>query len=110
MEKEIGFIERVSLCLKDMNLTRADLARELNTSQSTIFSWFRNGSIPSFDYAIKISNILNVSLDWLATGKGDKVKSENIDVYIPIKSIWDKLSECNRQELLNFGNYLISKK
>lgn len=113
--KETDFCERLSELLDEKQMTRADLARYFNTSQSTVFSWFRQGYKPSLDYAVKLSKFFNVNIEWLASGEGEKVKDPTVKAiaddkkYAAVKLLWDKLSEWQRKELMDFGNFLLTK-
>ena len=110
-----GFSERLSELLKEKNMTRADLARFFNTSQSTVFSWFRQGYKPSLDYALKLSTLFNVNVEWLATGEGERIKDMNTQhefndtKYQDINRIWDMLSDEKKKEFLSYGSYLVNK-
>lgn len=65
----MNFIDRLELVLKQKNITKTELANKLNIRWPTLSEWAKNGSIPAADIALKIADYLNVSLEWLITGK-----------------------------------------
>jgi len=52
--------------------TQKELARLLGVAQATVSDWINGEKLPSMDTAIKISNKLGCSTEWLLTGKGQK--------------------------------------
>ncbi len=64
------FGERLKELRIENNLTQQQLAKELNVSGNTIHSWETDKQEPSMTALLKISNIFNVSLDYLC-GKSD---------------------------------------
>lgn len=63
-----GFFERLLDRLEEMNLIRADLCRALGISEGTVRNW-KKGVMPAADTALKIAQYLDVSLEYLITGK-----------------------------------------
>lgn len=56
--------------LLDKNgMSQNDLARDLGLAPQTISSWKTRGTIPAADMAIRIAEKLNVSVEYLVTGK-----------------------------------------
>lgn len=58
------FIERLKEELKKRGITKTELGRMAEISEGTIRNW-EKGKQPSLDKAVKISNILQISLDEL---------------------------------------------
>ena len=48
------------------NKTQAQLAREVGVAEKAVRSWENSGAIPGFDKAVRLAQILNVSLEQLA--------------------------------------------
>lgn len=63
------FVERIDIILKKKNIKRLALAEEIGQSVQAFTDWKRRDSIPAADIALQISKYLNVSLEWLITGK-----------------------------------------
>jgi DNA-binding XRE family transcriptional regulator len=109
------FRERLEECLDEHGMTRADLARYFHTGQWTVYAWFRQGYCPSLEYALQLSKLFNVTVEWLVMGEGEKVKSMSEKIasdtwkYRAINRIWDILPEDRRTELLDFGNFLCTR-
>ena len=70
-------IERISLLLSQNDMTAKELTQLLKISKTAISEWKSGKLKPSTEALIGISQIFNVSLDWLLTGK---THSENISV------------------------------
>lgn len=64
--------------LKFLGKSQADLARFLGVRQSTVQQWIQKGSIPAADTALKIAQFINVSLEYLITGKNPPPKTEKV--------------------------------
>lgn len=74
------FLKRVLEELDFLNASKADLARFLNVRKSTVYSWFERDTIPAADTALKIADFLNVSLEYLVTGKKDESKKSKTEL------------------------------
>ena len=62
---------RIRMARKTRGLTQVQLAKEVQTTQQTIHDYERNkrGSYADTNLLINISNICEVSIDWILTGK-----------------------------------------
>lgn len=94
-----GFFERLTEALEDKHLTRADLSRLLNIPTSTLQNWKNGKTMPAADTALKIAQYLDVSLEYLITGKEKetekKIKKSDLDFLDSFK----KLPEPDREEI-----------
>lgn len=63
------FVVRIDSILKEKNLKRAALCSDLRLSSTSITDWTRRGTIPAGDICLKIAQYLDVSVEWLITGK-----------------------------------------
>lgn len=61
--------ERIYKLRTEKNLSQGDLADALDVSRQSISKWETNGSVPELDKLVKLSEIFDVSLDALITGK-----------------------------------------
>lgn len=93
-----GFFERLLGKLEEKNLIRADLCRALGISEGTVRNW-KKGVMPAADTALKIAQYLDVSLEYLITGKEKgtekKIKKSDSDFLESFK----KLPEPDREEI-----------
>ncbi len=64
-----NIIERISLLLLQNNMTAKELTQLLKISKTAVSEWKSGKLKPSTEALIGISQIFNVSLDWLLTGK-----------------------------------------
>lgn len=65
----MDFITRIDEKLKEKNLKRQAMYDDLKLNHSAITAWKKRGTIPSADICLKIADYLNVSVEWLLTGK-----------------------------------------
>jgi len=73
----MSFGKRLQKARKDKNLSQEDIAKHLNTKSPVIGRYERDEMKPSIDTASKISDLLDVSLDFLM-GKTDIQVDKNI--------------------------------
>ena len=65
--------------LDKKGLKNADVARATGISNMTLSDWKRGKSVPKADKMQKIAEYLNVSVDYLMTGKDMEFTVETID-------------------------------
>ena len=68
--------ERIYKLRTDKELSQGELANALEVSRQSISKWETNGSVPELDKLIKLSEIFDISLDELVTGKKEKQESQ----------------------------------
>lgn len=95
------FLKRVLEELDFLNASKADIARFLNVRKSTVYSWFERDTIPAADTALKIADFLNVSLEYLVTGKNPPPKTENEEKNYDSEflDLFNSLPECEQTEI-----------
>ena len=64
--------ERIYKLRTEKEMSQGDLADALEVSRQSISKWETNGSVPELDKLVKLSEIFNVSLDELVTGKAQE--------------------------------------
>lgn len=64
----IEFVKRIDILLNEIGKTRKEFAKQINVSPSTISTWKTKNIIPPVETVFRISEILNVSINWLITG------------------------------------------
>ncbi len=62
-------VKRIDLKLKEKNLKRKAAADYAGISTQALTDWNKRGSIPAADTALKIADFLDISVEWLITGK-----------------------------------------
>ncbi|MBR6081195.1 MAG: helix-turn-helix transcriptional regulator [Treponema sp.] len=65
------FAERLERLIKEKKLTQIVVADTVGIRRPTISDWKKNGSYPTADVAVKIAKLLEVSVEYLITGKED---------------------------------------
>ncbi len=94
--------ERIFFLLEQEGKKASALAAYLNIKPSSITSWKNEGSYPSSKYIQKISEFLNVSVNYLITGEEDsKYANENI--------LNSAIVHGNNSKAINGDNFEINK-
>ncbi|SDC02901.1 LexA family protein [Acinetobacter boissieri] len=70
--------ERIQQKLAEKNLKQADISRATGKSSVAVTKWVRGENIPKTDSLKAIANLLNVSEEWLLTGR-DNTSTKNIE-------------------------------
>lgn len=71
-----GFLRRVTRLLQERGLSRAELSKRLGLSSGAVTEWWSRGRMPSADSATAVAQALGVSLDWLCTGAGSRIRTQ----------------------------------
>ena len=99
------FSERLKKLRKDIGLTQVDVASKLGISQQAYASWERGAKKPTQDNLVNISQILNVSVDYLV-GNLQETSDEldNIELLFRMnsKGLTDEEKEIFKKELIEF--------
>lgn len=78
---------RLGDAIASAKLSQADVARRLKTSPSLVSRWKNEEILPSMSSCRKLSQILNISIEWLLTGEtaGDtsNIKDEELEITNP---------------------------
>lgn len=61
--------KRIFLLLEQKKISQSELARTLGIRQSTISGWKQKFNEPEAELLEPIANALNISVEWLITGK-----------------------------------------
>ena len=90
----MGFWENVEDIREYRNMSRKELAYRAKFSQTSISTGIKRKSIPAADVAFRIAKVLDVSIEYLLTGKNDAgLKNE---IKIPLQN-YKKYSELFRE-------------
>lgn len=99
------FWENVDSELKYQNKTRKQLASELGFDPTTISKGISNASIPQADMALKISNYLNVSLEYLlglpekSVSKNEQETQKQIQLYKKYHDLIERAKRLDEKKL-----------
>jgi transcriptional regulator with XRE-family HTH domain len=66
---------RILRARKDKHISQKETARLMGISRSALAQWEASICNPSVKNLSKLSEVLDVSFEWLATGKGEKRRS-----------------------------------
>lgn len=71
--KSMGIVSRISKCAKEKGLTIAEIERKCGFGTNTLYRW--DQSSPALNKVVKVANLIDVSIDYLATGEDRPVSS-----------------------------------
>lgn len=98
----MSFWQNVESELSYKNMSRKELAEKASFAVSGISLGLSHNSIPNADVAVRIARALEVSVEYLVTGKGSQTApKENADV---IQHITQDLLRLDRYDLLSISN------
>lgn len=69
-------VQRILEVLDERGKTKTELANMLNASPSLITKWKNAGYMPPVESIVDICNFLNVSIEYVLTGKGSNITKE----------------------------------
>lgn len=69
--------ERLQRLREEKNMSREDLAHEMNVSRQAVYKWENNKGYPDIENLIKFSEVYNITLDELI--KGDRSFQRKIE-------------------------------
>lgn len=69
----MSFWQNVENELQYQNISRKELAAKAGFAVSGISLGINNGNVPNAELAVKIADVLGVSVRYLVTGKSDKI-------------------------------------
>ena len=93
----MGFKENLKDELFYKGMSSKELSLLTGISQGSISNYLKeNSSIPSADIAVKIANALNVSVEYLVSGKNTKVHIKEYTA--EIKAISDKIEKLSTHD------------
>jgi len=88
-------------------MSQADLARRLETSNSTVSNWIRGGRVPTPESCDKIADVLGLSVDdvLMAAGHRPRGLDEWPEDVREVANIMVKLPEQHREEIVEFSRW-----
>ena len=110
-------MNRIQILRKENNLTQQDLAEKLGVSNKSISKYERGEREPDFNTLKKLSNIFNVSIDYLL-GLSDNKNGENVntntdaDIALLAKNLYelDGNSHLSKKQIELIKNLLMANK
>ena len=69
MNREYKLPEVLYKLLAEHNMTQQQLADSIYCGQNTIYKWLRTGRMPNLSFVMMMSDIFNVSVDYLLYGE-----------------------------------------
>lgn len=79
--------------LDEKGLKNADVARATGISNMTLSDWKRGKSVPKSDKMRKIAEYLNVSVDYLMTGKDTEFTLEMAQIDVTLSNMSKRMKE-----------------
>lgn len=103
------FYDRLQQCCTKIGTTPTALAKELSISTSNVTNW-KKGTMPNGEVLIRLSEFLDVSIDYLLTGKeptpqviSAPVQEQNTSyssIEIDLLELFNQLPERKQYELI----------
>jgi len=96
----MGFRENLKSELSFQGILVKELSSQTGIKKRTLDNYLREkGNLPSVDIAVKIAEALNVSVEFLVTGKERKSALENTENYTAdVRILAKKISKMNQNE------------
>ncbi len=96
--KKMTIAERIKRLRQEQNMTQADLGNKLGVHQKQVSAYERGINVPSTDVLIKLAEVFNVTLDYLAfETKGQPAKLNIQDRELLRRfEVLDKLSDSEK--------------
>lgn len=109
-----SFCTRFENLLKEKGIAKIEIAQKLGIKKQTLSSYFNGDRIPKAEILIKLSEILDVSIDYLLTGENHSTDNSNSlsNDEQSLISLYRKLTNEERLKIngyLEISNYNISK-
>ena len=103
----MAFAERLKELRKQAHLTQVELAKRLGIGQSSYADWERGKKKPTQENLVKISQVLNVSIDYLVGNSYEGVKEDELDnveilFRMNSKGLTEEEKEIFKKELIEF--------
>ena len=102
----MGFKENLKSELIYSGLLVKELAAKSGVSKYSLDNYLNaRGQLPSVEAAVKIAQVLGVSVEYLVTGQEGQYTQISSEAHV-ISRIFDQLDEKNRQFVLDFIKWL----
>ncbi len=75
---KVNLGEQLQRLREEKNMSREDLAHEMNVSRQAVYKWENNKGYPDIENLIKLSELYNITLDELI--KGDRSFQRKIEI------------------------------
>lgn len=105
-----GFLQRVLEEMDFLQVSKAELSRAIEVPDPTVRSWFTKDSIPAADTALRIADFLNVSLEYLVTGKKDESKKSKTELSDFEKNLLKESADLLPEDKVELMSYIEMKK
>ncbi len=100
----MGFKENLRDEISYQGLMVKEVADKAGIKAGSLSNYLKeNSSIPAADVAVKIAQALNVSVEYLVTGKDSKIKIEVDEAVFPIVK---KILNLSKEDLVFFDDVL----
>lgn len=83
----MNFWDNALPLIKEQGVRQADLVRLTGKAKGTVWNWVENKTVPQADDAVKIADLLGVSVRYLVTGEKDRELSAGEKELLRICSI-----------------------
>ena len=99
----MNFWDNALPLMSKQGVRQADLVRLTGKAKGTVWNWVENRTVPQADDAVKIADLLGVSVKYLVTGEDDRELSAREKELLRVCSI---LSDEKFGAVLNVANIM----
>ncbi|MBF7687860.1 LexA family protein [Acinetobacter rathckeae] len=97
--------ERIQQKLNEMKLKQADISRATGKSSVAVTKWLRGENQPKLESLNAIAELLNVSIEWLLTGKEDSAVPDVKNAYNNVSYNHNGLSKIPVLDFVQAGKF-----
>ena len=96
----MSFRENLKSELSFQGILVKELSAKTGIKKRTLDNYLREkGSIPPADFAVKIASALDVTVEFLVTGKDRKIKTQNVELFpADVRLISEKISKLDMND------------
>lgn len=88
--------ERIIALRKERDISQAELAKRLNVSRQAVSKWEQGSSSPDTERLIRLAEILDTEVEYLATGVHPEPGSVVLNVVETVERVEEKIVEVIR--------------
>lgn len=110
------FAKRLNDVLDEMGIPPKGKGRQkkvaamFGVDQKAARKWLEAEGFPEFERCIQIALKLNVAMEWLLTGRGEKhVVDDTNALLAELLGVWYRMQPDAQEEVLRYAHYLINK-
>ena len=100
--------ERIFMLLKERGMTECAFAKKIGITRASVNGWKRNGGSPSANHIMKICEVLEVTPEYLLSGKESKSDKKSV-LTVKEKELvftYEQVSPSTQKRMLEYAKRL----